>query len=296
MIVTNTNLPGIKLFKKGKVRDVYEVDNKLLIVATDRLSAFDVVLNEGIPDKGRVLTELSSFWFRFTADIIKNHMITTDVSQFPSQLKPYNDILTNRSMLVRKTKLLLVECVVRGYISGSGWKEYQKTHSICDIKLPEGLKESDMLAEPIFTPSTKAETGHDENISESMMASLIGTKTTEKIKNACLKIYQKASAYAETKGIIIADTKMEFGFLDEEIILIDELLTPDSSRFWHSSEYKPGMTPRSFDKQFVRDYLESIDWDKKPPAPKLPQAVIEKTSEKYRLAYEKILARKLLTN
>jgi phosphoribosylaminoimidazole-succinocarboxamide synthase len=266
-----------------------------LIIATDRLSAFDVVLNEGIPDKGRVLTELSGFWLSFTADIIRNHMITTDVSLFPVKLRPYYDILANRSMLVRKTKLLPVECVVRGYISGSGWKEYKKTGSICGIKLPKDLRESEKLAEPIFTPSTKAETRHDENITESTMTSMIGVKATEKIKNACLKIYQKASAYAETKGIIIADTKMEFGIVDDEIILIDELLTPDSSRFWDLSEYKTGITPPSFDKQFVRDYLESIHWDKKPPVPKLPQAVIEKTSEKYRLAFEKILARKLLT-
>lgn len=292
-LVLNTDLPKIKLFKKGKVRDIYDLDDKLLIIATDRISAFDVVLNDGIPNKGRVLTELSCFWFDFTADIIKNHLITPDVNKYPAELTEYKNIIMNRSMLVRKTKLLPIECVVRGYISGSGWNEYLKTGMISGIKLPKGLKQSEKLTEPIFTPSTKAETGHDENISYEKMINTIGTDSSRKIKDACLKVYQKASQYAELKGIIIADTKMEFGLLDGDVILIDELLTPDSSRFWDINEYKPGISPPSFDKQFVRDYLISIDWNKTPPAPKLPQDVIEKTSEKYFLALEKITGKKL---
>jgi phosphoribosylaminoimidazole-succinocarboxamide synthase len=296
MTLTTTELPELKLFKKGKVRDIFELEDILLIVATDRLSAFDVVMNQGIPNKGRILTELSSFWFNFTSDIIKNHMITTAVSQFPAQLRKYQDILVDRSMLVKKTKLLPIECVVRGYISGSGWKEYIKSDSVCGIKLPKNLKESEKLPEPIFTPSTKADKGHDENITEEKMVSIIGADAAKIIKQACLSIYQKASVYAESKGIIIADTKMEFGLLNDEIIIIDELLTPDSSRFWDISEYKPGITPPSFDKQFARDYLESIHWDKKPPVPDLPLDVIQKTSKKYQIAYEKLLARKLLTN
>jgi phosphoribosylaminoimidazole-succinocarboxamide synthase len=296
MTLTTTELPELKLFKKGKVRDIFELEDILLIVATDRLSAFDVVMNQGIPNKGRILTELSSFWFNFTSDIIKNHMITTAVSQFPAQLRKYQDILVDRSMLVKKTKLLPIECVVRGYISGSGWKEYIKSDSVCGIKLPKNLKESEKLPEPIFTPSTKADKGHDENITEEKMVSIIGADAAKIIKQACLSIYQKASVYAESKGIIIADTKMEFGLLNDEIIIIDELLTPDSSRFWDISEYKPGITPPSFDKQFARDYLESIHWDKKPPVPDLPLDVIQKTSKKYQIAYEKLLERKLLTN
>lgn len=288
-MILNTNLPNIKLYKKGKVRDIYDLDDKLLIVATDRISAFDVVLNEGIPDKGRVLTELSVFWFNYTSDIIKNHLITSDFSCFPQELQNYKEILANRSMFVKKTKLLPVECIMRGYISGSGWKEYLQTGMISGIELSEGLKESEKLPEPIFTPSTKSETGHDENISEAQMISLVGSLATQTIKKACLNIYKKASTYAESKGVIIADTKMEFGLLDGEIILIDELLTPDSSRFWDIQEYKPGISPPSFDKQFVRDYLINIKWNKKPPVPKLPQEVIEKTSEKYRLACKKIL-------
>jgi len=288
-IILDSNLSGIKLFKKGKVRDVYDLGDNLLIISTDRISAFDVVLNDGIPYKGQILTELSGFWFNYTQDIIKNHLITSDVSQYPQRLKDFKNTLNGRSMFVKKTKLLPVECIVRGYISGSGWKEYQKTGSISGVKLPASLKESERLPEPIFTPSTKAETGHDENISVEKMIDIIGTDITKKIKEACINIYLKASQYAESKGIIIADTKMEFGLLDGEVILIDELLTPDSSRFWDISEYKVGISPPSFDKQFVRDYLISIKWDKKPPVPKLPQEVIEKTSEKYRLAYERIL-------
>lgn len=292
-VVLETNLEGIKLFKKGKVRDVYDLKDKLLIVSTDRVSAFDVVLPEGIPDKGRILTELSCFWFNFTADIIKNHLITNDITLYPEELKKYSSILQNRSMLVKKTKLLPVECIVRGYVSGSAWKEYLQTGSISGIKLPKGLKESEKLSEPIFTPSTKAETGHDENISEPQMIDIIGFDATKIIKDSCLKIYQKASTYAESKGIIIADTKMEFGLLNGEVILIDELLTPDSSRFWDSAEYQIGISPPSFDKQFIRNYLESINWNKMPPAPHLPEVIIKKTQEKYNLAYEKILTKQL---
>ena len=293
-IVLNTNFTDIGQIKRGKVRDIYDLDDKLLIVATDRISAFDVVLNDGIPDKGRILTGLSCFWFNFTSDIIKNHLIASDFSLFPSSLKPYKNILENRSMLVKKSKPLLVECIVRGYLAGSGWKEYIISGTVSGIKLPGGLKESEKLPAPIFTPSTKAAAGHDENVSEEQMELMVGEKTTKIIKEACLNIYKKASVYAESKGIIIADTKMEFGLLNDEVILIDELLTPDSSRFWDMSEYKPGITPSSFDKQFVRNYLESVSWNKKPPAPKLPKAVIEKTSGKYCRAYEKILDKKLL--
>lgn len=294
MIVVQSELKKIKLFKKGKVRDIYEIEDKLLIVATDRISAFDVVLNDAIPNKGKVLTGLSCFWFDYTKDIIKNHLITSDVALFPSELIEYKEILQYRSMLVKKTKLLPVECVVRGYLAGSGWKEYQKTQMVCGIKLPKGLRESEKLPEPIFTPSTKAEIGHDENISFDKMIDIIGVDISRKIKDACLKIYEKASKYTESKGIIIADTKMEYGLLEDEVILIDELLTPDSSRFWDINEYKLGISPPSYDKQFVRDYLISINWSRTPPAPKLPNEVIQRTSEKYMLAFEKITGAKIL--
>ncbi|MEO0091644.1 MAG: phosphoribosylaminoimidazolesuccinocarboxamide synthase [candidate division WOR-3 bacterium] len=289
--VINTNFSELKLYKKGKVRDVYDLSDKLLIIATDRISAFDVVLNDGIPNKGIVLNELSCFWFNFTKDIIKNHLITNDVSSYPTELNKYAEILRSRSMLVKKTKPLPVECIVRGYISGSAWKEYLKDGSVSGTRLPKGLKESEKLPEPIFTPSTKAETGHDENISEQQMIDIVGKETTNIIKEACLKIYQKASQYAESRGIIIADTKMEFGLFDDKIILIDELLTPDSSRFWDMAEYQPGRSQNSFDKQYIRDYLESINWDKNPPAPRLPAEVIAKTAEKYQIAYKKILGK-----
>lgn len=288
--VLNTNFTDIGQIKRGKVRDIYDFDDdKLLIVATDRISAFDIVLNDAIPDKGRVLTGLSCFWFNFTSDIIKNHLIASDFSLFPSQLKAYQDILENRSMLVKKSKPLTVECIVRGYLAGSGWKEYIISGTVSGIKLPGGLKESEKLPAPIFTPSTKAAAGHDENISEEQMKLIVGEKITKIMKEACLNIYKKTSAYAESRGIIIADTKMEFGMLGDDVILIDELLTPDSSRFWDLKEYKPGISPPSFDKQFVRDYLESINWNKKPPVPKLPLEVIKRTSEKYQIAYERLL-------
>jgi len=292
-IILGTDLANIKLFKKGKVRDIYEIGDQLLIVATDRISAFDVILQDGIPDKGRILTELSCFWFNFTADIIKNHLITNDITLYPSELRKYSNILQYRSMLVKKTKLLPVECIIRGYIAGSGWKEYLQTSTVSGIKLSKGLKESEKLSEPFFTPSTKAETGHDENISELQMVNIIGHDATNIIKDACLKIYLKASQYAESKGIIIADTKMEFGFFEDKVILIDELLTPDSSRFWDIREYKVGISPPSFDKQYIRNYLETIQWDKKASAPELPEEVIRKTQEKYQFAYELLLDKKL---
>lgn len=279
--VLKTNFTDIKLFKRGKVRDVYDLKDKLLVVSTDRISCFDVVLPAGIPNKGAVLTQLSLFWFDLTTDVIANHFITADVTKYPKELHKYKDILAGRSMLVKKAKGIPVECVVRGYLSGSGWKEYQKSRSICGIKLPEGLRESDRLPEPIFTPSTKEEVGHDINVSQEYVEKELGKDITNKLKESSLALYKKASQYAEEKGIIIADTKFEFGIYDSKVILIDEVLTPDSSRFWPKDEYKPGGSQPSFDKQFVRDYLETLDWDKTPPGPDLPEEIIKKTSEKY---------------
>jgi phosphoribosylaminoimidazole-succinocarboxamide synthase len=276
-----TNFKDINFFKRGKVRDVYDLGDKLLIVSTDRISCFDVVLPTCIPRKGEVLTRLSLFWFDFTKDIIPNHLITADINEFPKELSKYKDSLDGRSMLVKKAKSIPVECVVRGYLSGSGWKEYQKTKSICGITLPSGLKESDKLPEPIFTPSTKEEVGHDVNVSQDYVEKELGKDITAKLKHTSLAIYKKASSYAESKGIIIADTKFEFGLYDGKMILIDEVLTPDSSRFWPKKDYKPGKSQPSFDKQFVRDYLESLDWDKAPPAPELPKEIVKKTSAKY---------------
>ncbi|MBM3249176.1 MAG: phosphoribosylaminoimidazolesuccinocarboxamide synthase [Candidatus Omnitrophica bacterium] len=271
----------IELFKRGKVRDVYDLEDELLVVSTDRISCFDVVLPTCIPHKGEILTQLSLFWFEFTKDIIANHLITANINEYPESLAKYADILDGRSMLVKKAKSIPVECVVRGYLSGSGWKEYQKSQSICGIKLPAGLKESDILPEPIFTPSTKEEVGHDINVSQDYVEKELGKDITFKLRDVSLSIYKKASSYAERKGIIIADTKFEFGMYDDKMILIDEVLTPDSSRFWPKSEYKPGGPQPSFDKQFVRDYLESLDWDKTPPAPELPKDIVENTSAKY---------------
>ena len=287
--VLHTDFPDLKLFRRGKVRDVYEVDEYLLVVSTDRISAFDVILPNAIPNKGAVLNKISVFWFNFTKDIIPNHFITADVDEYPKNLKKYKDILIDRSMLVKKTNPISFECVVRGYLAGSGQKEYNKTQSICAIKLPAGLKESDKLPEPIFTPATKEEVGHDMNVSGAYMEEKLGKKTSSFLKEASLAIYKKCANYAETKGIIIADTKFEFGFNNDEIILIDEVLTPDSSRFWPKAEFKPGHSQASYDKQFVRDYLESINWDKTPPAPQLPQEVIKKTEAKYKEAL-KVLA------
>jgi len=287
--VLSTNFPDLKLFRKGKVRDVYEAGENLLVVSTDRISAFDVILPNAIPDKGAILNKISVFWFNFTKDIIPNHFITDNIDEYPANLKKYKEILSGRSMLVKKTKVIPFECVVRGYLAGSAQKEYKKTQSICGIKLPLGLKESDKLLEPIFTPSTKEEHGHDLNISLSYMDEKLGKKTSDFIKEVSLRIYKAAVSYAEKKGIIIADTKFEFGSDGKEIILIDEVLTPDSSRFWPKADYKPGRAQASYDKQFVRDYLESIKWDKNPPAPNLPEDVIKKTSEKYKEAL-KVLA------
>ncbi|MDD4908797.1 MAG: phosphoribosylaminoimidazolesuccinocarboxamide synthase [Candidatus Omnitrophica bacterium] len=277
----STDLPGLKLFKKGKVRDVYDLDDKLLIVATDRISCFDVVLSCGIPYKGKILTQLSCFWFDLVKDIIPNHLLSGDVEKFPAQLSKYRDLLRHRSMLVKKSRLIPVECVVRGYLSGSGWKEYRESRSICGVSLPAGLKECAKLPEPIFTPSSKEEVGHDINVTFENIQKQIGKDTAGKIKDASIAIYKKARDYADKKGIIIADTKFEFGVHNDQIILIDEILTPDSSRFWPKEAYEPGRGQSSFDKQFVRDYLETLDWDKTPPAPKLPDEIIEKTSLKY---------------
>jgi phosphoribosylaminoimidazole-succinocarboxamide synthase len=279
-----TDFPDLKLFRRGKVRDVYEVGGSLLIVSTDRISAFDVILPNAIPNKGAVLNRISVFWFDFTKDIIPNHLITADVDAYPENLKEYKDVLANRSMLVKKTKPVSFECVVRGYLAGSGYKEYKKSQSICGIKLPAGLKESDKLPEAIFTPATKEGVGHDINVSSGYMEEKIGKRTSAFLKEASLKIYKKCADYAETKGIIIADTKFEFGFDGDKIILIDEILTPDSSRFWPKAQFTPGQPQASYDKQFVRDYLESIKWAKFPPAPELPQDVIKKTEAKYKEA------------
>jgi len=288
-VILDTDLKGLKLFKKGKVRDIYELDNMLLIVATDRISAFDVVLPNGIPQKGEVLTALSIFWFGFSRDVIANHVIPVVPRGIPHLSEEERKLLEGRAMLVKKTKPLPVECIVRGYLSGSAWKEYQSERSVSGIELPPGLQESAKLEEPIFTPSTKAETGHDENITFKELQNLVGVEIAAKLWEVSLSIYLKASEYAEERGIIIADTKFEFGFHKGEVILIDELLTPDSSRFWSKEEYEPGKPQPSFDKQFVRDYLEGIKWDKNPPAPELPSEVIEETSKKYLEAYKRLL-------
>ncbi|GAB7028358.1 phosphoribosylaminoimidazolesuccinocarboxamide synthase [Geotalea toluenoxydans] len=288
-LVLTTDFPDLKLAARGKVRDIYDLGETLLIVTTDRISAFDVIMNEGIPDKGYVLTQISAFWFRQMEDIIKNHIISTEVKDFPSACQKYADILEGRSMLVKKAKPLPAECIVRGYISGSGWKDYKATGSICGIKLPEGLKESDRLPQPIFTPSTKAELGtHDENISFEKMVELCGKETAEKVRDVTLKIYMKARDIADTKGIIIADTKFEYGIYNGELIIIDECMTPDSSRFWPKDSYHPGGPQPSFDKQFLRDYLETLDWNKSAPAPPLPEEIVRKTGEKYMEALVKL--------
>lgn len=280
--VFETRIPELKLLKRGKVRDVYEIDEHLLIVATDRLSAFDVILPDPIPDKGTILNTISLFWFRQMESILPNHVVTSDISDYPEPCRRHAEMLKGRSMLVKKADPLPIECIVRGYISGSGWKDYQASGSVCGIPLPEGLKESQQLPEPIFTPSTKAEAGeHDENIDLDATAELIGTDMASKIRDLSIAVYKKGSELARSKGIIIADTKFEFGRIGNDIVLIDEVLTPDSSRFWPLSSYAPGGGQQSFDKQFVRDYLISINWNKKPPAPKLPADVIEKTHEKY---------------
>jgi len=278
---SDISLPDIKLFKKGKVRNVYEVGDRLLIVATDRISAFDHVLPSIIPDKGKVLTQLSRFWFDYTALVIPNHMITADAAEFPPVLAKHRDVLDKRSMLVRRTQVVPIECVVRGYLSGSGWKEYKASGKVCGIKLPARLRESDRLEEPIFTPSTKAEVGHDENISFKDMQKVVSPPLAKKIRKASLELYQKASLHALSRGIIIADTKFEFGLIGDDLVLIDEIFTPDSSRFWPLATYEPGKGQPSLDKQFVRDYLERTSWDKTSEPPTLPPDIIAKTSEKY---------------
>ena len=292
-VLLNTDLKNLKLFRRGKVRDVYDLADKLLIVSTDRVSCFDVVLPCGIPYKGKVLTSISLFWFDFIKSIMPHHFITADLNNYSAETQQYAEQLNGRSMLVLKSKALPVECVVRGYLSGSGWKEYQKQGSICGIPLPKGLKESDKLPEEIFTPTTKADVGHDQNVDQRYVENLLGKEVAEKIKEKSIEIYKKASAYALSKGIIIADTKFEFGLHNGELIIIDEVLTPDSSRFWPLEEYTPGRGQPSFDKQFVRDYLESLDWDKTPPAPGLPEEIISKTTQKYLEAYQKLTGRKL---
>lgn len=281
-LVLTTDFPDLKLAGRGKVRDIYDLGDALLIVTTDRISAFDVIMNEGIPDKGYVLTQISSFWFRQMEDIIPNHIISTDVKDFPAECQKYAAQLEGRSMLVKKAKPLPVECIVRGYISGSGWKDYKATGAICGITLPAGLVESSKLEEPIFTPSTKAELGeHDENISFEKCVELVGKEMAEKIRDVTIAIYKRARDIADTKGIIIADTKFEYGIFNGELIIIDECMTPDSSRFWPKDSYKPGGAQPSFDKQFLRDYLETLDWNKTAPAPPLPAEIVEKTGEKY---------------
>ena len=293
-VISTTEFKTLTLKGRGKVRDIYDLGDQLLIVATDRMSAFDVVMPNPIPDKGRILTQLSKFWFDLTKEIIPNHIISTEVKDYPKVCEPYRKILKDRSMLVMKTEVLPVECVVRGYLSGSGWEEYRKTGEVCGIQLPKGLVESSKLDEPIFTPATKAEMGlHDENINFERVEKIVGREMAQKLKTLSLTIYKKARDVAEKKGIIIADTKMEFGVKDKKLILIDELLTPDSSRFWPKNEYQPGGPQKSFDKQFLRDYLLSIRWDKSPPAPQLPEEIVQKTREKYLEAYERLVGKPL---
>jgi phosphoribosylaminoimidazole-succinocarboxamide synthase len=290
-IVTETNLP-LKIFKKGKVRDVYETDKLLLLIVTDRISAFDFVLHEPIPKKGICLTQISKFWFDYFKDTVPSHVISTDIAEFPEELKEFEETLNGRSMLVKKAEVIPIECIVRGYISGSAWKSYKKDLTVCGIKLPKGLKKSAKFDEPLFTPSTKAESGHDINISFEKMKEIVGEEDAEKMKELSLKIYNEGAKYALEKGIIIADTKFEFGKIGDKVILVDEILTPDSSRFWPANLYKPGKSQPSFDKQYVRDYLSSTGWDKNSDPPHLTEDVIEETQRKYQEAYEKITGKK----
>ncbi len=293
-VVLQTDFPDLPLRASGKVRDVYQLDDeRLLFVATDRISAFDYVLATGIPHKGRVLSQISLFWFAFLCDIVPNHVITADVDRYPQTLQKYADQLRGRSMIVQRAEMFPVECVVRGYLSGSAWKEYQATGKVCGIDLPAGLRESEAFPEPIFTPATKAVTGHDENISFARMCEILGTETSSHLRDISLRIYKKAAAYARQRGIIVADTKFEFGRTPQGITLADEVLTPDSSRFWPADKYAPGRGQESYDKQYVRDYLEEIRWNKQPPAPALPEEVARRTSEKYLDAYFQITGHKL---
>jgi phosphoribosylaminoimidazole-succinocarboxamide synthase len=292
-VVLETHLPGIPLLARGKVRDIYDLRDRLLIVTTDRISAFDCILPTGIPGKGKVLTQLSRFWLEWLSDSVAHHLITADVNQYPAELEPYRSLLAGRSMLVHRADMLPVECVARGYLAGSGWKEYQATGAVCGIRLPAGLRESDALPEPLFTPATKATSGHDVNISFSEVERLVGAPLAAELRRLTLQIYTRAAAYARERGIIIADTKFEFGLFQDHLILADEVLTPDSSRFWPLDSYQPGRPQASYDKQYVRDYLESIGWDKKPPAPPLPADVVVRTAEKYRQAYLALTGREL---
>jgi phosphoribosylaminoimidazole-succinocarboxamide synthase len=293
-VLLQTDFPDLHLHASGKVRDVYQLDDdRLLFVATDRISAFDYVLATGIPHKGRVLSQISLFWFDFLSDIVPSHVITADVDRYPQPVRKYADQLRGRSMLVQRVEMFPVECVVRGFISGSAWKEYKATGKVCGIELPAGLRESDALPEPIFTPATKAVTGHDENIPFQQMCKIVGSETAEQLRDITLTIYKKAAAYARQRGIIIADTKFEFGRTDQGITLADEVLTPDSSRFWPADPYRPGQPQESYDKQYVRDYLEKIRWNKQPPAPTLPLEVARGTSEKYLEAYFQLTGHRL---
>ena len=290
-VLLQTDYKDLKLFRRGKVRDVYDLGDNLLIVSTDRISCFDVILPSAIPDKGKVLTGISIFWFDFIKDIVAHHLVQSETEKYPPVLAKYKSELSGRSMLVLKTKPFPVECIVRGYLSGSGWKEYKENQSVCGIKLPKGLKESDKLPEVIFTPSTKADAGHDQNVDQKYIENLLGEQTAGHLKNLSIQVYKKASEYALKKGIIIADTKFEFGLYDGRIIIIDEVLTPDSSRFWPLEQYQPGRAQPSFDKQFVRDYLETLSWDKNPPAPVLSDEIIRKTRDKYFDAYHKLTSK-----
>ena len=295
-VLLDTQLDGLSLVRRGKVRDVYAAGDYLIMVATDRISAFDYVLGSGIPDKGRVLNQLSAFWFRRTSHIVTNHLIATDVDQYPASARVFGAQLEGRSSLVRRTNPLPVECVARGYISGSGWKDYKATGEICGVPLPKGLRESDRLPEVLFTPATKAESGHDENISEDAAARVVGKELLGRLKTLTLELYAHGVAHAETKGIILADTKFEFGLTDDgELLLIDEMMTPDSSRYWPKDTYAPGGPQQSFDKQYVRDYLESIKWNKQPPVPSLPDDVVQNTRAKYLDAYRRLTGRELVT-
>jgi phosphoribosylaminoimidazole-succinocarboxamide synthase len=288
-IIVKTNLEGLKLLRRGKVRDVYEIDDNLLIVASDRMSAFDVVMDDPIPDKGKILTAISTFWFNKLKDVVENHILSVNPDEYPEKCRRFSDQLRGRSMLVKKAQPLAVECIVRGYVSGSGWAEYRKKGTICEIPLPKGLPESGKLPEPIFTPSTKAEIGeHDENISFERAVKILGKETAEEVRRLSLKIYETGRDFAHEKGIIIADTKFEFGFAGDRLILIDEVLTPDSSRFWPMDTYRPGGPQASFDKQFLRDYLSGLDWPKQPPPPRLPKDIIDKTRERYLEALKRL--------
>jgi len=292
-VILETNLDGLEPYSRGKVRDVYSLGDRLLIVATDRISAFDFILPTGIPDKGRVLTQLSIFWFDFLRELTPTHFLTADVAEYPAELQPHREQIEGRSMLVRKARMVEIECVARGYLAGSGWKEYRERGTVCGIPLPAGLCESERLPEPIFTPAIKAQSGHDENISFGRMVELVGEEVSHRLKDLTLAIYSRAAAYAETRGILIADTKFEFGFAGGELLLGDEVLTPDSSRFWPLDTYRPGGPQFSYDKQYVRDYLESIHWNKQPPAPPLPPEVAAHTSEKYKEAYRALTGKQL---